>query len=113
GFRCQLLRRRTTPERKGDYVNDKEAYELAKKVLGGKKGEEVGQWHLEEFQGGWLVVRERLIDEMMGATSLVIERESGQVLSLPSSVPTRLITQQWERARQRARILPLPSVHTD
>lgn len=91
-------------------MNKKDAYELARKVLGSEKDEETEGWHLDEFQGGWLVVRERSTDEMMGATSLVIERESGQVLSLPSSVPTRLITQQWPRARQRARVVSLPSI---
>lgn len=95
-------------------MNKDDAYELARKILGDEKGEKGGRgWHLDEFQGGWLVVRERSIEQMMGAASIVVERESGQVLSLPSSVPPQLITEQWERARQRAHVVSLPPVDTD
>jgi hypothetical protein len=93
-------------------MNKDDAYELARKVLGDEKNQKTGGWHLREFQGGWLVVREDA-KGMMGAASFVIERESGQVLTLPSSVPPQLITQEWERARQRAHIVSLPPVNTD
>ena len=84
-------------------ITSDEAQRIATKALGPPTAPDGQGWHLEEFDGGWLV-REDWMSEgsVRGGSFCVVERATGRVLSFPSSIsPTRIMT-EYHRVVDRA-----------
>jgi hypothetical protein len=83
-------------------ITEHDATAIATALLGRPKDHADRPWSLEEFSDGWLIRRKRPPGErLVGAASLVIERETGQVRSFPSSIPPKRITRDYSAVRDR------------
>jgi len=57
-------------------------------------------WIMEDFAQGWLV-RQGPLTGFRGQASYVIERETGRIMSFPSSVPPQRILEDYENIISR------------
>jgi hypothetical protein len=72
-------------------ITQDQAAAIAFHVCGAPPGDPRRGWDLTEFDAGWLITSRAAAARGDGATR-VIERESGRVVSFPSSVaPTRIM----------------------
>lgn len=85
-------------------IGEQQARRLATVVLGG------ADLALEPFEQGWVVTRVRT-ESRRGAGTVVVTRDTSEVLLFPSSVPPRRLTQEFDRLRDRG--LPMTSEDQD
>ena len=64
-------------------------------------------WSIESFPQGWLI-RQAPVAGAYGQPAYVIERETGRIVSFPSSVPPRRIREDYASVVSRATVEPLP-----
>jgi hypothetical protein len=73
-------------------ITQDQAAAIAFHVCGAPPSDPKRGWDLTEFDAGWLIT-ERAAPGRAAGGSRVIERESGRVVSFPSSVPpSRILT---------------------
>jgi len=94
-------------------MNIEDASKIVGNYLGAMNGDSSTEWHLEEFDGGWIVVRDGSAVAMMGEPRLVVERATGSLKWFPSSVPPALVRSQWQRVRAQARNVSYPAGTSD
>jgi hypothetical protein len=83
-------------------ITEQDASTIAAALLGRPKDHRDRPWDLEEFSDGWLIIEKPPAGELfVGAASVVIERETGQVRRFPSSVPPMRITREYSAVRDR------------
>jgi hypothetical protein len=78
-------------------ITQEQAAAIAFHVCGAPPGDPRRGWDLTEFEAGWLITERAKAGRRDGA-SCVIERESGRVMSFPSSVPPARIMADYDRA---------------
>jgi hypothetical protein len=88
-------------------ITSDEAKRIAAEVIGPPTAADGQGWHLEEFDAGWLVREDWMAEESVrGGSFCVVERDTGRVLSFPSSIsPTRIMT-EYHQVIDRASQLP-------
>ena len=73
-------------------ITQDQAAAIAFHVCGAPPSDPKRGWDLTEFDAGWLIAERAKPGRAAGGTR-VIERESGRVMSFPSSVPpSRILT---------------------
>jgi hypothetical protein len=73
-------------------ITQDQAAAVAFHVCGAPPSDPKRGWDLTEFDAGWLITERARTGRRDGSTR-VIERESGRVMSFPSSVPpSRILT---------------------
>jgi hypothetical protein len=77
-------------------INQDQAAAIAFHVCGAPPGDPRRGWDLTEFDAGWLITGRAKPGRPPGPTR-VIERESGRVMSFPSSVPATRIMADYDR----------------
>ena len=85
-------------------MTEDEAYQLMHQRLGTAAHGGSSHMRLLGFDAGWIIVRDAE-EGLLGGNTLVIDANSRQLLSFPSSVPPERIRTQWERVRSRARVV--------
>lgn len=70
---------------------------VAAKICGAPSVDVENGWELKEFDQGWLLNRNAAKGRRGGLT-FVIERDSGRVMSFPSSVPPTFIMADYAEA---------------
>jgi hypothetical protein len=86
-------------------ITQDQAAAIAFHVCGAPPNDPRRGWDLTEFDAGWLITGHAKPGRPSGATR-VIERESGRVMSFPSSVPPSRIMADYDRARESGSALP-------
>jgi hypothetical protein len=83
-------------------ITQEQAERIAGQVVGQQQDR---SWELIEFDAGWLI-RENLAsnESQRGSAVRVIERESGQVVRFPSSVPPGRILTEYAQVVERGRV---------
>jgi hypothetical protein len=76
-------------------ITSDEAHRIATEVIGPASAGGGQGWHLEEFDGGWLVREDWTSDRpVRGGSFCVVERLTGRVLAFPFSIsPVRIMTE--------------------
>jgi hypothetical protein len=59
-------------------------------------------WSMEGFGAGWLV-RQGPLAGFRGQASYVVERETGRIVSFPSSIPPRRIREEYDAVVARGK----------
>ena len=77
-------------------ISQDQAAGIAFHVCGAPPNDPRRGWDLTEFDAGWLITERAKTGRRAGATR-VIERESGRVMSFPSSVPESRIMADYQR----------------
>lgn len=87
-------------------VTEEQAVDIARRLLGRPPDDASGPWHLNEFDGGWLVSEQLASrqDQYRGAATRVVERDTGRVVRFPSSVPPGRILEDYSRVEHRGRV---------
>jgi hypothetical protein len=75
-------------------ITQDQAAAIAFHVCGAPPGDPKRGWDLTEFDAGWLITERAKAARGDGGTR-VIERESGRVMSFPSSVPPSRIVADY------------------
>jgi hypothetical protein len=76
-------------------ITQDQAAAIAFHVCGAPPGDPRRGWDLTEFDAGWLIAERARPGRAAGPTR-VIERESGRVMSFPSSVPPSRIMADYQ-----------------
>lgn len=86
-------------------VTEQQAVTIATDVLGRSPDDADAPWELVAFDDGWLIKERAKPDSepRRGAASRVIERETGQVVRFPSSVPPGRIVSEYPKVQARGR----------
>jgi hypothetical protein len=79
-------------------ITQDQAAAIAFHVCGAPPGDPKRGWDLTEFDAGWLITERAKAARGDGGTR-VIERDSGRVMSFPSSVPPSRILADYEKVR--------------
>jgi hypothetical protein len=86
-------------------ITQDQAAAIAFHVCGAPPGDPRRGWDLTEFDVGWLITDRAKPGRPVGATR-VIERESGRVMSFPSSVPPSRIIADYDEVLESGSALP-------
>jgi hypothetical protein len=86
-------------------INQDQAAAIAFHVCGAPPSDPRRGWDLTEFDAGWLITA-RGKAARGGAETRVIERDSGQVVTFPATVPAARILADYARARGSGSALP-------
>jgi hypothetical protein len=86
-------------------ITQDQAAAIAFHVCGAPPGDPKRGWDLTEFDAGWLITERAKAARGDGGTR-VIERDSGRVMSFPSSVPPPRILADYDRVRGSGSALP-------
>ena len=78
-------------------ITQDQAAAIAFHVCGAPPGDPKRGWDLTEFDAGWLITSRA--QAARGRASRVIERDSGRVVSFPSSVPPSRILADYEKVQ--------------
>jgi hypothetical protein len=78
-------------------ITQDQAAAIAFHVCGAPPGDPKRGWDLTEFDAGWLITSRA--QAARGGASRVIERDSGRVVSFPSSVPPSRILADYEKVQ--------------
>ena len=78
-------------------ITQDQAAAIAFHVCGAPPNDPRRGWDLTEFDAGWLITERATAGRRVGATR-VIERESGRVMSFPSTVPPTRILKDYQEA---------------
>jgi hypothetical protein len=79
-------------------ITQDQAAAIAFHVCGAPPNDPKRGWDLTEFDAGWLITDRAKAARGDGGTR-VIERDSGRVMSFPSSVPPSRITADYQAAQ--------------
>jgi hypothetical protein len=79
-------------------ITQDQAAAIAFHVCGAPPGDPKRGWDLTEFDAGWLITERAKTARGDGVTR-VIERESGRVMSFPSSIPPSRILADYEKVQ--------------
>ena len=77
-------------------ITREQAAAIAFHACGAPPGDPKRGWDLTEFDAGWLIAERAKPGRAPGPTR-VIERESGRVMSFPSSVPPSRIMADYQK----------------
>ena len=82
-------------------ITKQQAEDIAARFLGTGPGSDGGSWQLMEFEQGWVVLTSPPPGEehWRGAATEVIERESGRIISFPSSIAAEDIAENYPAVR--------------
>ena len=80
-------------------VTQDQAAAIAFHICGAPPGDPRRGWDLTEFDAGWLITERAKTGRGDGSTR-VIERESGRVMSFPSSVPPSRILADYQSVQK-------------
>jgi len=86
-------------------ITQDQAAAIAFHVCGAPPGDPRRGWDLTEFDAGWLITERAWTGRRDGGTR-VIERDSGRVVSFPSSVPSSRILADYDGVRGSGSALP-------
>jgi hypothetical protein len=83
-------------------ITQDQAAAIAFHVCGAPPSDPKRGWDLREFDAGWLITPRAAAGRPGGATGAtrVIERESGQVLTFPASIPASRIVADYQAVRK-------------
>ena len=84
-------------------ITSEQAQQIATQVIGPATAADGQGWHLEEFDAGWFIREDWMIEESVrGGSFCVVERATGRVLAFPSSIsPDRIMT-EYDQVVDRA-----------
>jgi hypothetical protein len=87
-------------------ITSDEAHRIATEVIGPASAGGGQGWHLEEFDGGWLVREDWTSDKpVRGGSFCVVERLTGRVLAFPFSIsPVRIMTEYDQLVDRASRL---------
>jgi|HubBroStandDraft_5_1064220.scaffolds.fasta_scaffold306204_2 hypothetical protein len=84
-------------------ITRERARDIASQITG--QAQESGNWELVEFDAGWLILESSSSNaSRRGGALRVVERESGQVVRFPSSVPPQRILSEYAQIVERGRV---------
>ncbi len=86
-------------------ITQDQAAAIAFHVCGAPPNDPKRGWDLTEFEAGWLITAHAKAARGDGAAR-VIERDSGRVVSFPSSVPASRILADYDRVRGSGSAVP-------
>jgi hypothetical protein len=79
-------------------ITQDQAAAIAFHACGAPPGDPKRGWDLTEFDAGWLIT-ERGKPGRAGGATRVIERESGRVMTFPSTVPASRIMADYQKVQ--------------
>jgi hypothetical protein len=87
-------------------ITSDQAHRIATEVIGPASAGGGQGWHLEEFDGGWLVREDWTSDRpVTGGSFCVVERLTGRVLAFPFSIsPVRIMTEYDQLVDRASRL---------
>ena len=83
-------------------IDESEAKIRAEALLEAPEDDSEHPWSMEPFAEGWLV-RQHPLEGFRGQASYVIERDSGRIVSFPSSIPPRRIREEYSAVVSRGK----------